>query len=210
MSALPVSVASMAPSQRFPIKKVREKMITKEMTIEEILNQSPARGARLAQFLTELGLSCSSCESATWETLEAGMASHGFGEDEIDTVVEQLNELISAPLPPKDQITLTKQAASKVRELQKADKKEGWYLRLEERPGGCSGYSYHLDFAKEANPEKDQLFLSEGIEIAIPLSMVDHFLGTEIDYIDGLRGAGFKISNPNARSACGCGSSYNY
>ena len=62
---------------------------------------------------------------------------------------------------------------------------------------------------KKANAD-DQVFPGEGVEIHVNKADVSRLLGSEIDYVDGLNGAGFKISNPNVKGSCGCGKSQSY
>lgn len=82
-------------------------------------------------------------------------------------------------------------------------------MRFAEEMAGCNGFEYVLDFS-EKSEDDDKIFESNGIEIHVKKPMVPRLLGSEIDYVEGLRGSGFKISNPNVRSSCGCGTSHNY
>ncbi len=188
-------------------------MITRTMTIEEIFKKFPQKSQRLAQEMTQAGLHCAGCSAATWETLEAGMYGHGMEEEEIEGLVKQLNAILAEQeLSSKEglsTVTITKKAAKKLRDILQEDKKEGWSLRFGERAAGCSGFEYFLDFSQE--PKSDDLVLeSEGIPIHIHSHSAERLLGCIIDYVDGLHGAGFKISNPHVKSSCGCGSSHGY
>lgn len=183
-------------------------MISANMTIEDILSLFPHKSQKLANEITRAGLHCVGCGAATWETLEAGMLSHGMDRTEIDTLVSRLNTLLEEKSDPST-ITLTERAAAKFLEFAKEEGKEGYALRLAEQAAGCSGLEYALDFSK--NPRSDDVvYHSSGVEIHVQRSMNERLLGTEIDYVDGLHNAGFKISNPNVKSCCGCGSSHNY
>jgi iron-sulfur cluster assembly accessory protein len=73
--------------------------------------------------------------------------------------------------------------------------------------GGCSGLSYQLEFDQ---PEPtDQIFEgAHGTKVLVDPKSYLYLAGTEIDYIDGLQGAGFSLRNPNAKGGCGCGSSF--
>jgi iron-sulfur cluster assembly accessory protein len=73
--------------------------------------------------------------------------------------------------------------------------------------GGCSGYSYVLDFEKTKLAD-DVEFDEEGIKVIMRPEAKESLSGLKIDYRDGLKGAGFKIVNPNAKRHCGCGSSF--
>ncbi|MDN3504153.1 MAG: iron-sulfur cluster assembly accessory protein [Rhabdochlamydiaceae bacterium] len=104
---------------------------------------------------------------------------------------------------------MTKRAAEKFIKILKEEGKEGWCLSFGDKPGGCSGYEYVLDFSKEPK-ENDKVFHSYGVDVVVDKSMVERLLGTEIDYLDGLNGSGFKVTNPNAKSSCSCGNSQGY
>lgn len=179
------------------------------MTIDDILSNFPAKAPRLAQAMANAGLHCTSCDAAAWETLEAGMTSHGMEEAEITSLVKELNDILAEESPPADTITITKRAADKYKSILSEENKEGWGLRLAERAAGCSGFEYVLDYSEKAN-EDDVTLTSEGLDIHVAKAFLNRLLGSEIDYVDGLRGAGFKITNPNATSSCGCGSSHGY
>lgn len=183
-------------------------MITKDMTIEEILGKFPQKSQKLAQEITSAGLHCVGCQAATWETLEAGMLGHGFKEDEIDHLVGRLNKVLEQKVD-LNTISVTPAAVAKYKEILADEGKEGWGLRFGDKAGGCSGFEYVLDYSKQAK-EDDETFLSEGLEIHVNKQMVPRLLGSEIDFVDGLHGSGFKITNPNARGSCGCGKSQSY
>lgn len=182
--------------------------ITRQMTIEEIFSSFPQKSQKLAQEITNAGLQCVGCQAATWETLEAGMLSHGFAEEEIDELVFRLNSILEEQIDGST-ITLTKRAAEKFRTILKDEEKTGWGLRFGDRAAGCSGFEYTLDYSEKAKPS-DKVFVCHEIEIHVDEKMVERLLGSEIDYIDGLNGSGFKISNPNVKGSCGCGKSQSY
>lgn len=182
--------------------------IAKEMTIEDIFTQFPHKGQKLGQEMTNTGLHCVGCGAATWETLEAGMYSHGFSEEEVDALVGRLNAIL-AEETDLSTIAITEKAAIKYREILKEEGKEGWGLRFGIRAAGCSGFEYVLDYSEKAKSD-DKTFYSQDIEIHVHERDAERLLGAEIDYVDGLNGAGFKISNPNVKGSCGCGKSQSY
>lgn len=179
-----------------------------QMTIQEILSNFPAHSQRLAQELTQLGLQCVGCQASVYETLESGMKRHKLDNAAISRLVDTLNGILQEHSDP-DTITLTPRAAKKYLAILEAEGKEGWGLRFGDRPAGCSGFEYLLDYSEKAGPE-DVVYVSEGIEIHVHRSAVPRLKGALLDYVDGLHASGFKISNPHARSGCGCGSSHNY
>lgn len=104
-------------------------------------------------------------------------------------------------------LTLTETATVKIRELiaKRPHPTDG--LRVGVRGGGCSGFTYFLEFAEE--PGKDDRALDcGGVSLFVDRKSFLYLMGTEIDYVDGLAGAGFKFNNPNARRTCGCGESF--
>ncbi len=182
--------------------------VSLDMTIEEIFSSFPDKSQRLAQEMTNFGLHCVGCHSATWETLEAGMLGHGMDQVTMDKLVANLNDILNESYDPNT-ITITEYAAKKYLEILDGEGKIGWGIRFSEKPSGCNGYEYLLDFSEKAN-EDDETVTSQGIEIHIHKESVINLKGSHIDYIDGLQGAGFKISNPHVRSSCHCGSSHGY
>lgn len=185
-----------------------KKVISRHMTIEEILGLFPHKAQKLSHEITSAGLHCVGCHAATWETLEAGMMGHGMTDEAIERLVKRLNALLEEEVDATT-ITLTKRAAHKYMEILEEEGKQGWGLRFEERMAGCSGFEYALDYSEKALHD-DEIFESHGVQIHIPKNMVQRLIGSEIDFIDGLHGSGFKVSNPNVRSSCGCGTSHNY
>jgi len=105
------------------------------------------------------------------------------------------------------QFTLTDAAASKVKGLLEAEDTPNLALRVAVRPGGCSGFSYEMYFdADRADDDIASEF--SGVTVVIDPASFQHLTGGELDYKDGLQGAGFHISNPNASRTCGCGESF--
>lgn len=193
-----------APSQ----KKQQATKIDRQMTIEEILGMFPHKAQKLSQEITNAGLHCIGCHAAVWETLEGGMLGHGKTQPQIDELVRRLNALLEEAVDVSS-ISITRRAADKFLEILSEEGKQGWGMRFAEEMAGCNGFEYVLDFSEKADKE-DQIFTSNGIEIHVKKAMVPRLLGSEIDYVEGLRGSGFKVSNPNVRSSCGCGTSHNY
>lgn len=182
--------------------------IHRHMTIEEILSLFPHKAQRLAHEITSAGLHCVGCHAATWETLEAGMLGHGMNVEAIDRLESRLNALLAEKVDAST-ITITPRAAAKYLQILEDEGKAGYGIRFAEKMAGCNGFEYLLDYSEKAN-EDDVTFTSCGIEVHIQKDMLQRLVGAEIDFIDGLQGSGFKISNPNVRSSCGCGTSHGY
>jgi iron-sulfur cluster assembly accessory protein len=104
-------------------------------------------------------------------------------------------------------VGLSDKAAEKVREIRGEENiEEGYALRLKVQGGGCSGFSYDLYF--DQPQETDRPFEVKGVKLICDEMSLMYLLGTEVDYVEGLHGAGFKFNNPNVKSTCGCGSSF--
>jgi iron-sulfur cluster assembly accessory protein len=104
-------------------------------------------------------------------------------------------------------VKLTARAAEKVKAIRAEEKiEEGLGLRLKVMGGGCSGFSYDLFF--DQPQEVDQTFESQGVRLLCDQMSLMYLVGTEIDYVESVQGSGFKFTNPNVKSTCGCGSSF--
>ena len=105
-------------------------------------------------------------------------------------------------------VTLTESAASKFKELAAQEPPgEAEVLRVAIQGGGCSGFQYALGFDRGPQDGDNELE-SHGVRIVIDPYSAPYLLGSEIDFVDALMGAGFAINNPNVQAACGCGSSF--
>ena len=108
---------------------------------------------------------------------------------------------------PEAAISLTDKAADKIRELQSGESSGGEQaLRVAVRGGGCSGFQYALAFDKVK--EDDHVFEDRGVSVVVDKVSMQFVFGSEVDYVEGLQGAGFAVNNPNVVAACGCGSSF--
>lgn len=106
-------------------------------------------------------------------------------------------------------VTLTAKAIEMVKEAIRQEGLDGHAIRIGVMGGGCAGFQYSMDFEKDARPG-DVAFEQEGVRVFVdPMSSM-YLQGVTVDYVVGLQGAGFKFNNPNARTTCGCGSSFAY
>ncbi len=181
--------------------------ITREMTINEIFAKFPAKAQKLAQELTRSGLNCVGCSASTWETVESGVLRHGMNEQDLNDLLDRLNTVLLHESDPTT-VTLTPNAAQVFLRISSQEGKEGWALRFDEKPAGCSGFEYVLGFSEKAGPN-DEVYHSNGVDIHVYKQALGRLQGCEIDYVDGLQ-SGFKITNPNVSTSCGCGSSHGY
>jgi iron-sulfur cluster assembly accessory protein len=104
-------------------------------------------------------------------------------------------------------ITLTDNAAAKVKNLMEAEGAADLALRVSVRPGGCSGFSYEMFFDTDV-ADDDKLVDFSGVKVVVDPSSASLLDGATLDYKDGLQEAGFAIDNPNAQRTCGCGQSF--
>lgn len=104
-------------------------------------------------------------------------------------------------------IGITDTALTQLRRIMKEQGvPEGHGLRVGVKGGGCSGFSYLLGF--DVRKEKDQVYMIGGLPVYIEKTHAMYLIGMEIDWHDGLNNRGFVFENPNAKSTCGCGTSF--
>jgi iron-sulfur cluster assembly accessory protein len=105
-------------------------------------------------------------------------------------------------------VTVTENAAAKIKELM-ANEPEGEVsvLRIAVQGGGCSGFQYALGFDRGPQDGDNEVEM-HGVRVVVDPFSAPYLVGSEIDFVDALMGAGFAINNPNVQAACGCGSSF--
>jgi len=103
-------------------------------------------------------------------------------------------------------VTVTDRATQKIAAILKSEP-AGAMLRVSVEGGGCSGFQYKFDVERE-KAEDDLVIARNDATVLIDPVSVGFLAGSEIDYVDDLIGASFKINNPNAKSSCGCGTSF--
>ena len=104
-----------------------------------------------------------------------------------------------------DSITVTERAAQRIGEILRREP-VGTMLRVSVEGGGCSGFQYALAF--DQAKEDDNVFEVDGVAVIVDKVSMQFVFGSEVDYVEGLQGAGFQVNNPNVVAACGCGSSF--
>jgi iron-sulfur cluster assembly accessory protein len=133
---------------------------------------------------------------------ETGELNMSEGMNDMGCGMGSEREQITPGGPP---ITLTPKAVEMVRKAINDENMSGHGLRIAVAGGGCSGLQYVLDFC-DAQRAGDTVFSVDGLTVYIDLASAHFLKGTEIDYLDGEEGSGFKFNNPNPmRSCCGCG-----
>ena len=105
-------------------------------------------------------------------------------------------------------INVSETAAEKINELLSEENKAGSGLRVFVQGGGCSGFQYGLMIEENGQGSGDAVFESHGVKLFVDPISVRYLKGAEVDFVDNNMGGGFTIKNPNAKSTCGCGSSF--
>lgn len=179
-------------------------VITKDMTIGDVVAKYPA----VIEPLQEAGVHCVGCHVSYSESLEDGFKGHGMTDEEVDLVITRLNKAVAEyKVEEGKDFIITSKAAEKLIEVLKENSKEGSGLRVEIVPGGCSGFQYGLEL-DDKTTDLDITIEEKGVKVIISKENLQFLKGARLDYVDSLQGAGFKISNPNVHSSCGCGQSF--
>ncbi len=103
-------------------------------------------------------------------------------------------------------LTMTERAARKIGEILKSEP-SGAMLRLSVLGGGCSGFQYKFDVERD-QAEDDITIDRGGVTLLVDSISLQYLAGSEIDFVDDLIGASFKVNNPKAKASCGCGTSF--
>jgi iron-sulfur cluster assembly protein len=130
-------------------------------------------------------------------------------KEDASRMIEQQPTIVEPTpvLDPNTVVSLTDAAASKLLELTKDETNPDIGLRVYVYSGGCSGFRYGMMLEDAPTPE-DKVLQASGIKVYVDGQSIALLQGSQIDYVDTLMGAGFTVNNPNAVSACGCGSSF--
>ena len=104
------------------------------------------------------------------------------------------------------EVTITERAARRIGEILKAEP-AGAMLRLSVLGGGCSGFQYKFD-VENAKAADDQAIERNGVTMLVDSVSLQYLAGSEVDFVEDLIGASFKVNNPQAKASCGCGTSF--
>ena len=123
-----------------------------------------------------------------------------------------MSEAATLTAPPGNLISVTPAAINKAREILKDQPNaDQLYLRLGVKGGGCSGFSYHLEFDSDVDPQYDRFFEFEGVKVVVDRKSLLYLAGMTLNYTGDLHfvgEGGFEFVNPNASKTCGCGTSF--
>lgn len=189
------------------LQVLQHQPITAATLIGDLVEAHP----EIIDTLLSYGVHCIGCDVSPYEPLGDGFRSHGMSEQEVHNAIDKLNAIISnhteQPVnpPTKLDLTVTETALDKIKDFCSKNGKKG--LRVGIKRGGCSGYSYVLELA-DAPKTQDIVLEEKGATLFIDGASAEQLDGVEIDYLDSLQGAGFKIKNPQATKGCGCGNSF--
>jgi iron-sulfur cluster insertion protein len=181
-------------------------MITKEQTVGEILARHPGT----QEVMLRHGLPCIGCHVNPHESLEKATQVLGWPAEKTEALLADLNQpavLADAPHAADASVELSEFAAEKIKKIMEAEGKAGQGLRVSAVPGGCSGYSYQMEF-EPAPTGEDQVSEQHGLKVFFAKGQGALLDGIFIDYRESLQGSGFVMKNPNAKSSCGCGQSF--
>lgn len=103
-------------------------------------------------------------------------------------------------------VTITERAARRIGQILKTEG-DGAMLRISVEGGGCSGFQYKFDVEK-TRADDDLVIARDGATVVVDPASVPFLEGSEVDYVDDLIGASFRVANPNATASCGCGTSF--
>lgn len=171
------------------------KPVTKDMTIGEAVQKYP----EIIEILMSFGVHCVGCGISYFEPLEIGLRGHaGLTEEEMYEAIEIMNKRIAENETKEEDIKITPNALEKIAEVTAG--KKG--LRIIVKSGGCSEVQYIFEISEK---KKDDIEISSAdAPVFVEKSSFDKLKGSKIDYIDTLQGAGFKVTNPNAKETCSC------
>ena len=105
-----------------------------------------------------------------------------------------------------DQFAVTERAAARIAEITSAEGRDA-ALRVAVLAGGCSGFQYRFELDQVPQPD-DLIIERAGAKVVVDPASLDLLTGSELDFTDELMGSHFAVRNPNAKSACGCGTSF--
>ena len=131
--------------------------------------------------------------------------------DSMDVTTEPTTAPVPAAATPSESATpfnLSARAVEQVKSVIKAQGFEGYFLSVRVVPSGCSGFGYDLNLVQDSKAG-DVVWEQEGVRMTTDALSQKYLGGTTVDYVSSATGEGFKFENPNAKSSCGCGQSFN-
>ncbi|MEK6918847.1 MAG: DUF1858 domain-containing protein [Nanoarchaeota archaeon] len=205
----------MPNKKSFSKKEVKSLRIGKDWTISDIFKRFPQHIDELSDVMTEYGLHCVGCNANQFETVEQGCEGHGFDEDIINSLVDDMNKVVSkkkeSSKDEDDSIIVSKQALlmlSDILSRKSKELKKDVFLRINfngASEDSCCQNLYSLGF--EAKPSKNDVIVDtakEGVKIVLNKDHLDNFSGISIDYANDGESKGFKITASMNNEGCAC------
>lgn len=127
--------------------------------------------------------------------------------NEPESILIGNTKVVTAVSKDAPAVVLTAEAVAHIKRLQAENSMAGYGLRYGLQGGGCSGYSYLMEFEEAPQPD-DEVFEFDGVRVFMNPLHIEYLRGSSIHFSDTLISAGFQISNPNVKRQCGCGSSF--
>jgi hybrid cluster-associated redox disulfide protein len=208
----------MVADNNFQVSQTQKKLVvTKDWTIGDIFKNFPSISEKLADSMTEYGLGCVGCHANQYETLEQGVLGHGFDEEILQSVIEDLNKIISESEEGESSdggIKISSNAITKLSEVLSRKSKEAGkevMLRISYNDSGegCCKELYSLSF--EAKPTENDIMMdiAQGVRIVLKKEHSNNFNNIELDYVETDSHKGFKITALMDDGGCcgggGCG-----
>ncbi len=181
---------------------VQTQLISGQTTLGDVVRKYPSA----IETLNKHGIQCSGCGVSYTETLEQSFTEKSISKEDVQKIFVELNELALQDKGNEGKVlVITDKAVTKLQGFLK--EYGGTGLKIGLSPGGCAGFSYDLTIAK-GKEEGEEVVEESGVKVFVTKDALEMMKGSKIDYVESLQGAGFKISNPNATSTCGCGQSF--
>jgi len=163
------------------METIQQSKITEDTLIGEIVDKFPAA----VEPLMKTGVHCIGCGISPIETLGQGLRGHGMTDEQITKIVKTLNEAVERSEKSSEGITITDKAADKIKQLLKAENREGHGFRIEVVSGGCSGFQYLFSF-DETPRENDRILEKNGVKIFVDKEALKKLEGITLNYVDSL------------------------
>ncbi|HEY5713958.1 MAG TPA: iron-sulfur cluster biosynthesis family protein [Candidatus Gracilibacteria bacterium] len=169
-----------------------------QFTGSEIIGDILGAMPEASEILASHGVACASCHINAYETLEQGILGHGFGQDTLDDILQDLNEAaadmgLTTESTKKNPPTLTTAAANKIRDFQKSQHKEGFGFRIEVTDFSLEDPGYFLDLEEKPDKE-DHIINSQEVQLWLSPDSYRFLQNKTIDYVETKEDAGFKIA----------------
>lgn len=180
------------------------------VTEETVLGQLMMKYPEAVEVLSRYGIPATGCSIPVSETVGWAVKKY-VAADNAERMLEELNSAADTAAESRkdlpDKIEVTEASVEKIKEIISKEKKEGFNLRIEVKPGGCAGMSYEFSLDDEIK-SSDEVIEKGGLKVVIDSASMENLKGATVDYVETLQKSGFKVDNPNAHAVCSCGQSF--